>query len=515
MKKYIFLLLAAGFFARLFAFAQIDFAFGSDVGLFQAWAMRIFDGGFANFYSFEPEKITTDYPPVYMYILWLIGAIRAFAQNFFGAEWEFFHNKTFRFFTFLPAMTADLGIGFVLYKMALGRVSDCEEHSQKETLRRGIFFALLVAAAWIFNPAIILISSVWGQIESIFVLMLLVSLNFLRAKKLLPAYILFGLAIFTKPQSLFLGPVYLYSAFDFLRENFYAKNLNAKKILHITGNIFAGIFVMVLVSLPFGLGATYKTVLTGMGMHAYSSVNAFNFWAILGMWRELDEKLFGITYTVWGIFIALVIIFGALFVLHFDRTRRDGKNFFLIVGVLFVVIFAFSIRMHERYLFPALLFFLAYWLENKNRRELILYCSLSAVFFLNCLEVLRWVNIDKYDIFKSSVSVVSYVTVFLAIAAICLLVRNIFFNAREKNETIPDSLKNPPPMRTRDYVHIAILIVAYGALAFYNLGDKNSPQSTWIADENPVIVDFGEVANISQIQFLMGARENIPFNLYS
>ncbi len=54
---------------RLLA-AALSKGFGSDIACFAAWADRIFQVGPGNFYS--PE-IFTDYPPGYMYVLWLIG----------------------------------------------------------------------------------------------------------------------------------------------------------------------------------------------------------------------------------------------------------------------------------------------------------------------------------------------------------------------------------------------------------------------------------------------------------
>jgi Gpi18-like mannosyltransferase len=141
----------------------------------------------------------SDYPPGFLYVLALVGWVR----GVFG--WELL-SPVFNFFTFLPAMLADLAIGYVIYRLAR---------------RFSAVFALAIAAMWVFNPAIILISSVWGQVESVFLLPLLLSLVFLREKKLLPAYLLYGAAILIKPQSLFLGPVYLFSAFDWWREHNY------------------------------------------------------------------------------------------------------------------------------------------------------------------------------------------------------------------------------------------------------------------------------------------------------
>ncbi|MCL1845736.1 MAG: glycosyltransferase 87 family protein [Defluviitaleaceae bacterium] len=498
-------LLAAGFFARLFAFSFFDIPFANDVRTFQLWASELAGYGFGDFTDihfflnwvrhlarngfreFYAADFFSDYPPGYMYVLFIIGLFQG--------------TRFFDIATFLPAILADVAIAFVIYKIALKAAPE------------NISFALLAVAAWLFNPAIILISSVWGQVESVFVLVLLVSLVLLRGKKLLPAYALFGLAILIKPQSLFLGPVYLFSVYDYFTDG-----VSGRKFLYFIGSLFAGAGVMVLISLPFGLVATIEQLWYGMDSYNFASVNAFNYWALVGgNWAPLDARFLGITFGTWGVIVALHIIAAALVALYIDKRRTDGKNFYLIVAALFILIFTFSVKMHERYLFPGLLFLLVYYLENRDRRELILYWAFSAVFFINCLEVLRWAGagFDWDMLAASSIRVVPYVTVFLAVLVIYLVGRNLQGNfAPEKPP--PDTPKNPPSMRRRDYIFLGILIAVYSTLALTNLGDRHAPQTAWVVtpENNLAYFDFGEEVYISEFQFLMGARHNIAFGVH-
>ena len=59
----------------LFLIVRIIFAanfdgYPTDMNCFHAWSRMIYNDGFANFYT---SKAFTDYPPGYMYILYLIG----------------------------------------------------------------------------------------------------------------------------------------------------------------------------------------------------------------------------------------------------------------------------------------------------------------------------------------------------------------------------------------------------------------------------------------------------------
>jgi len=398
----IIILLAVGFVVRLFAH-QIDFSFENDVRTFQIWGAMLFQDGFGAFFA---QEGLTDYPPMYMYVLFLIGALRA------AFDLDFL-SPMLNFFTFLPAMLADLGLGFMIYYFA-----------KKSGLKQSL--ALMLCAFWIFNPAIILISSIWGQVESVFLLFLLPSLWFLHDRKLLPAYILFGFAIMTKPQSLFLGPVYLYSAIDFYLQH---KNAGLKTIFT---SIAAGGLTMVVVSIPFGVIKTFRMLFAGMDMYNFATVNAFNLWGLLGKnWVPLETPFLGLTFGTWGIIIALAIIIGAMLVLYFDDIKNNRHNFFLIVAAIFILIFVFSVKMHERYLFPGLLFLVVYMIKNRNWKIAGLYVVFSVTFFINCIEILRWLRGGfQLSVIEMSTPIISAVNVLFSI-----IFSWVMFKCLNKNES--------------------------------------------------------------------------------
>jgi len=65
---------------------------------------------------------------------------------------------------------------------------------------------------------------------------------------------------------------------------------------------------------------------------------------------------------------------------------------------------------------------------------------------------------------------------------------------------------------------IIVLIALYTVLAFHNLGNSDSPQTAWIASETEpeaAIFVFEEVKSITRFQFMMGARNDVPFMLYA
>ena len=66
----------------------------------------------------------------------------------------------------------------------------------------------------------------------------------------------------------------------------------------------------------------------------------------------------------------------------------------------------------------------------------------------------------------------------------------------------------------REIIPLLALILLYTAVALFNLGNRESPQSYW-SSEDAAIIDFGEIVHVSRFQFMMGARHDVPFMLYA
>ena len=422
-------LLVVGIIVRLMSF-QSGFMFTNDVNLFQSWGQDLYVIGFSRFYA---TVHFCDYPPGFLYYLYVIGWLNAR----FG--WDRL-STALNIFTFIPAMIADLGIGYIIYRVvAYSRLIRPKDAGKPGDLPIEVTIkALVMSALWVFNPAVILISSVWGQVESIFVIFLMLSLLLLREKKLMASYLLFAVAIIIKAQSLFLAPVYLYSAFAYLVDNLIITGADGSKTrVVLWWNAFTGeeptpgpwghpgakfalwgrrkhgikiapvawlwliaamllsAVLIALLMLPFAQGFNIMPVVRlytgGLGTYPFTSVNAFNFWGLVTnvgySWTHLEPH-----HVAAGVIITVMLTFGTIAALYRDHTRYGGKHCFFIVGALLALIFIFSVRMHERYLFPALAFFVLYYAETRKRRIFVLYTALSVTFFFNCTEIIRWLR---------------------------------------------------------------------------------------------------------------------------
>ena len=121
--------------------------YATDMSCWSAWGERMFTLGAGSFYS--PDYFC-DYPPGYIYILGLIsGLSKTFGISAIGSA----------FLYKLPALIADVAIFSALYKLGKRFLSDVT--------------ALSAAALFLVSPVFRLDSAVWGQVESVLIVLLL------------------------------------------------------------------------------------------------------------------------------------------------------------------------------------------------------------------------------------------------------------------------------------------------------------------------------------------------------
>ncbi|OME12300.1 hypothetical protein BSK47_27620 [Paenibacillus odorifer] len=335
----------------------------NDMNTFISWGQRMVDLGPGKFYE---EGYFADYPPGYLYILYVLSAVRGVLGFTQGSGGE---NLLFK----LPAILSDLVLGYFIYQMS------------RKKLGTGIAFGLMLL--FLFNPAVLINSAAWGQADSFFLIFLLLSIHGAANKKFVHSAILFALATLIKPQALIFTPVLLFAFYHH----------RAWKQLGFGALYGLGIFG--LLAAPFfwnngglvGIIDLYKSTLSS---YPYSSVNAFNLYALTDpMWSSLDLTWLGIPYRVWGFIFILVAVAVAAFY-SFKKDRLDLTKSYFIGMVLIVVVFVLGTKMHERYMFPALILCLFTYIESRDRRFLSLFLGFSLTQYINVAYTLSHLNAD-------------------------------------------------------------------------------------------------------------------------
>ncbi len=362
------LLLAVAVVVRVILAATTK-GYDTDITTFSAWAAHAAEG-LTSFYS---PGYFADYPPGYIYVLWLVGKLRLLL----GLD---FASPAFMVLLKLPAILADTFTAWLLYLLARG-----EEWSSGA--------ALAAAALYAFNPAVILDSAVWGQVDGILTLFLLLGVLLLESHPAGSAAS-FAVALLVKPQALIFAPLpILWFADRFLRRTRHA----AADLL-----VFAGtaIVVFCLGILPFAVNESPGWIIGKyvgtLASYPYATLNAFNLYALIGgNLSSTADRFLLIPYAVWGnIFIVLTLLFAAAVALR----GKEPSRFWYVPLFLFAAVFVLSAKMHERYLFPALALALGFSIANRDRHGLLLFAGFSTTQFLNMAEVLALSHRSVYAV---------------------------------------------------------------------------------------------------------------------
>lgn len=481
------LLFAAALSIRLLA-AALSRGFGTDTACFAAWAERIYQVGPGNFYS--PE-VFTDYPPGYMYVLWIIGAVR----NFFHMK---YYSIPHLILLKLPAIICDMLCGLLLYREASGKCSE----------NRAFFLCM----AYLFNPAILLNSSVWGQVDSIYTLAVFYMCLCLVHRKMYSTYIAFAIGLLIKPQTLMFAPVLLAGIID----QVFLNHFSVKNLLH---HLFRGVTAlagMVILCLPFGPENVWKQYFSTVTSYPYAAVNACNIWGLFGLnWVSQDNTFLGLPYRMWGwgaIFIAV-----AATILLGLRSRRDTEKYPFLGAFLLIIIFVFSVRMHERYMYPALLLLLCAYIYKPSKLIYLCYMGFSVMHFYNTADVLFFYNPADYN--RKSPLILLVSAGMLGCAMLLMYTAYQFYRgagARQADWQLVDTHSSDSrafllplfrqtdqaadfqishrelPLKKADFVCILLFTLVYGCFALYDLGDRQAPVTDYpIEQAQSITLDFG------------------------
>ncbi|MGV3525621.1 MAG: phospholipid carrier-dependent glycosyltransferase [Candidatus Sericytochromatia bacterium] len=365
------LIFASAFLLRL-ALTNVLHGHPTDIVNFKAWSMHAARHPFMDFYKSVNESvgIWADYPPLYILVLWAVGKVgMIFDPNF--AHWN---GPLFTLLIKLPPILADLGcMGFLL--LILKRYVPYE-------------LALLALVAFALHPAVIYESSLWGQVDSITLLLQLAALWLLIRKDYSAAILVTTLNILVKPQGIILMPLVILFT------------LYRKQWLHLGVGVFASLLVTTMLTalfVPFQRIAPWlwDQYVNQANLYQFSSIQAFNLWSLTGMWAsDVSRGIFGIgngdpllsvwlQHKTWGLILFSLAYSGALlFFWRNDRRGEDeGVNLWHTSSLIMIAFFLFPTRMHERYLYSGLFFLLGS--AVLQRRLFWLFMLMSGTFLLN------------------------------------------------------------------------------------------------------------------------------------
>jgi len=380
--------------------------FGVDLGAFRFWASDLAAHGPHGFYD---RPFLHDYTPGYLYVLWLVGII---GKVLGGVSVGLVK---------IPAILADLAIGYLVWSMLL-------ELGTRRTL------ALAAAFVAVVNPISWFDSAVWGQVDSVGVVFLLLGLREIWHDRPERAAIFTVIAAVIKPQLGILIPILALVTIrralwpirdpDALDESgrapvtgpwarLRAWERRTDHPVRILTTAATAAITTVALCFPFALSVVEFTskapflksgllaqILATASGYPYLAVNAFNPWALIpgdagyslansGLWAcdgPWGSTICGEGTVMFGPIPAVLV--GSVLMLVVTAAialaaalRPDRKTILLCLTLLALAFFVVPTRVHERYAYPV--FALAIMLAAVALRWRIAYLVLSVTIFLN------------------------------------------------------------------------------------------------------------------------------------
>lgn len=537
---------------RLFLAATTR-GFDTDIACFSAWATRIYTGGFSNFYM---PDVFTDYPPGYIYILYPIGALLHHLQIDSFSALGLILLK-------MPSILCDITAGIIFY--LIGR-----KHTTEGT-------AVIISLLYLLNPAVLLNSVVWGQTDSCLTLCILLLCLLLTEGKVISAGFTFAIGILLKPQMLIFSPVLLYGIYEYgIRDLFISKRKgitiqNMRPLLRIFVGGTSAIAFLLLVMLPFGLNKVLPQYTDTLTSYPYASVNAYNLWGFLGKNWTSQETLIGntgITYANVG--TLTIVLLTLLSTILFEWLRKKGhqEKYFVTASFIIITMFLFSVRMHERYLYPAMILVLITSLYCRQFNFIPAYLGITLGHTVNVWYVLFHYDAGTY--FSTQHVTVKWLSGLMLLCAtyyyyclICLCIPNSKTSKRDicdaghlehsdanvvtkkrhfltKNATkteadtrfvdkkVPNPMlfcldpaclfkprkpiaSNPSkPLKIIDFILICSITCIYTIVAFGNLGYRKAPETEYPwKSNNAILLQFEDSETPTELCYYLRTEKDV------
>lgn len=386
-------ILSAGFALRyVLAFVPIQFlaakgvnnyGFSWDMSTFADWMFTIKSAGFQAYVA-DPS---INYPPVFADIL---SALNTLGDWFGGGDPTQAQRVSISLLK-LPAIVADLGVAFTVAcagrKWFSGRVG------------------LWAAGLYLLIPAIWYDSAVWGQVDSISALFMLLAVVFIADRKPEWSALFVVMAILTKPQGILVGLVIAPIFIGMLVH----RNLNLWRIASTFG---AAALSFVALAVPWNLRSYNTDGLANMpvigdavglwiqfkstaGLFPVLTANAYNVWALAGegplapqfqqnmaAWQLDNIEILGIPANVLGNVLFLIVV---AFVFWLLVRRPTVQNALLGFAVVLVAFYDLPTRVHERYLIQAFAILCLVWATRWRDRVALVALSTANVLNLHAI----------------------------------------------------------------------------------------------------------------------------------
>jgi Gpi18-like mannosyltransferase len=242
-------------------------------------------------------------------------------------------------------------------------------------------------------PPVLLIGAIWGQVDSLLAFFVLLTIYFLAENRPLAASLAFTVGFVVKPQIVAGLPFLAY---------WFVRHTSPRAWLRAVG---LSTVVVIALAFPFFPSLLPWRPLHDLALHLKDSADKYQYNAIFAdnLWQAFDiagdcdvevcqdgrtgDEYLGLTTRTWG--LALYLLSSAAIIVILRRTRSTAM-LALGTSLCLLAFFVFMTRMHERYLFP---FFLPFLAACVLLRSAVLWRAFAILATVHLL--------DLYDVYVS------------------------------------------------------------------------------------------------------------------
>ncbi|SET00752.1 phospholipid carrier-dependent glycosyltransferase [[Clostridium] polysaccharolyticum] len=503
-KYWLVLLLAAGFILRVIVGARPNTKSG-DLSNFR-WAMQtLMDNGYKSVYQ---SGVNISFPPLLVQIIGVIGLV----CRVFRIKYETLGSTAAILIFKMPGIIAELVTAAMIYKAAKANFA------KRSTL--------ILAGLFLINPVAVFDTGIWGQMDSVVSLCVILMCWYLYQKKTGKAIIAFVAAVLMHPLMIILAPVLFIGVVDGL----VLDGFEAKKTVQAAACLAGSIMAAIMMCLPMGLSTVWDNVKQTYNGYLYCSVNAYNFWNMIGYnWTPETATYLGITCRVWGCILIGVLLCASI-AWHY-LNKRKKEDYFYLAGLVLVGVFTFSTRMHERYLYNAMAVFLMLYAVKPFIENYIFYGLFTMVQFGNMVFVYYVYDANK---FNPRETVPMYVSRILFLGFIALVVMSIYRlkskalneenvslqtkanenESKEEKGFVIERTSKVPKWSKFDTIALLAILIVYSAFALHDIGYRYAPETSWTYNvsgqdaSNQILLDLGDVKQVQALKYYLGNYEN-------
>lgn len=348
--------------------------YSGDIKNHVVWGKSIAELGTWGFYqrTFPGFSFPT-YPP---FIMLFFGVCYWLYQSALSSAWflnntlGIFPSNLVHFFEWEHTLISFLKIpGFIGAILTGGLIYKFLDLVKKGEVKKKRIITLL----FLFNPAVIYLSAVWGQTDLLQYFFVLLGMYLLFKDKFWWAVFFASLGLLSKQTAIVMWGIFIFTVF--LQQGI------KKSILAVIGTVV----MFYLAYFPFnGFSLTWPIRFYQANFELVNfllSENSVNIWALIFQFKDVDSstRFLSITLDMWGNLMFAAIALPATFLLW--RRKFRYEFYFQYLFLISISYFYFLSRMHERYLIPAVIFsaLLLFW----GKKYYVNFIFFTLLHFIN------------------------------------------------------------------------------------------------------------------------------------